>query len=130
MVVRRRLCLVVPKEKVERKVFSRSSESYQKGGPRTYLPEKGAGKDFNPHEGRGKDRKGKDRKVPILNLDFQPLETPSEERCGYSWESDDRSSSLWPDDSSTSAPGWSCTRAHTAWMAAVPLNLAQMEKFG
>ena len=32
--------------------------------------------------------------------------------------------SHWPDESWTSAAGWSCTKAHIAWMAAVPLNLA------
>ena len=50
-------------------------------------------------------------------------ETPSDERYGHAWESDDCSPSNWPDDSLTSAAGWSCTRAHTAWMAAVPFNL-------
>ena len=51
-------------------------------------------------------------------------ETPREEGYGHSWESDDQFSSYWPDDSTTSATGWSCTRAHTAWMASVPFNLA------
>ena len=50
-------------------------------------------------------------------------ETRREEGNGHAWESDDWSSSHWPDDSSTSAAGWSCTRAYTAWIAAVPLNL-------
>ena len=53
----------------------------------------------------------------ILDLDFSASETPSEEGCSRAWELDDRSSSHWPDDSSTSAASSSCTRA-------VPLNLA------
>ena len=53
----------------------------------------------------------------ILDLDFSASETPSEEGCSHAWELDDRSSSHWPDDSSTSAASSSCTRA-------VPLNLA------
>ena len=67
-------------------------------------------------------RRREARKVPILNQDFQPQKHISEEGYGQSWESDDWYSSL-TDDSSTSATGWSCTR-HTAWMASVPLNLA------
>ena len=61
------------------------------------------------------------REALILNLDFQPRkQTPSEEGFCRAWESDDWSSSHWPDESSTSAAGWSCTRAYFAW--AVPLN--------
>ena len=67
-------------------------------------------------------RKEKTRKVPILNQNFSASETPSEEGYGHTWESDDRCSSL-SDNSSTSAAGW-CGTGHSAWMAAVPLDLA------
>ena len=53
------------------KGFSKGSESFRKGGFRTYQPEKGAGNDFNPHKGKGKVQK-KVRKELLLNLDFQP----------------------------------------------------------
>ena len=94
-----------------KKVFSKGNEGFQKGGFRTYQPEKGAGNDSNPHKFRSKDqkKKGKEGAYP---------------QSGLAWESDDWSSSYWPDDSSTSAAGWSCTRARTAWLASVPLNLA------
>ena len=85
-----------PKERKARKAFQKAMSAFRKLGFRTHQPEKGAGKDFFQHNGRG----GKE-----------------------GWESDDWSSSLWPDESSTSAAVWSCTRAHTAWIVAVPLKL-------
>ena len=51
-------------------------------------------------------------------------ETPNEEGYGRAWESDECSSSHWTNDSWTPDAGWFCTKAHTAWMLATPLNLA------
>ena len=48
-----------PKETEARKVFRKANEGFQKGGLRTYQPEKGARKDFNPNKGRGNDQKRK-----------------------------------------------------------------------
>ena len=79
--------------------------------------------DFIPYKGREKDQQGKSKKGAYPQSGLSASETPSDERYGHAWESDDWSSSHWPDDSLTSAAGWSCTGAHTAWMAAVPLNL-------
>ena len=67
-------------------------------------------------------RKEKRQGKGLSSIRTSSSETPREEGCGHTWESDDRFSSCWPDDSTTSATGWSCTRAHTAWMASVPLN--------
>ena len=99
------------------KAFQKAMNAFRKVGFRTHQPEEGAGKDFLQHEGRG----GKGGAYPQSGLSAP--ETPSEEGFCRAWESDDWSSSLWPDESSTLATGWSCTRAYTAWMAAVPLNL-------
>ena len=46
-------------QEMGKKGFSKGHEGFQKGGFRTYQPEKGAGNDFNPHKGRRKDQKGK-----------------------------------------------------------------------
>ena len=97
-----------------KKGFSKGNEGFQKGGVRTYQPEKGAVNDFNPHTGRGKDHKGKGKEGAYTQSALSASETPSEEGYGYAWESDDWFCSL-PDDSSCST---------TAWMASVPLNLA------
>ena len=59
----------------------------------------------------------------ILNLDFQPRTHPVKYDMAMPGNRTIGLPSHWPDDSSTSAAGWSCTRAHTAWMIAVPLNL-------
>ena len=99
------------KERKGRKACLKGNDGFQKSGFRTYQPEKGAGNGVNPHKGRGKDQKERVRKVLILNLDFQPRKKPSEEGYGHAWEPDDWSSSHWPDNSSTSASGWSCTSA-------------------
>ena len=53
-------------------------------------------------------------------------ESPSDEGYGHSWESDDWYSNFTDDSSSSAARGttaWYGTR-HTAWMAAIPLNLS------
>ena len=112
------------KEREARKVFSKGNEGFQKGGFRIYQPAKGASNDFNPHKGRGKDQKvkGKEGAYPQSGLS-SASETHSEEGKSHAWESDDRYFSL-TDDSSTSAFGWSCSRAYTEWMASAPLNLA------
>ena len=99
-------------------------KAFREVGFRTYQPEKGAGKDFTQNKGREKDLKGKDKEGAYPQSGLSASESPSEEGYGHAWESDDWSSSYGSDDSSTSAAEWSCTRAQTAWMASVPLNLA------
>ena len=47
-----------------------------------------------------------------------------QEGYGRARESDDSSASHGTDDSWTPDAGWFCTKAHTAWMVATPLNLA------
>ena len=75
-------------------------------------------------EVRIRKRKGKEGAYPQSGLPGS--ESPSEEGYRHSWESDDWYSSL-TDDSSNSAtrgtPAWNGVR-HTAWMASVPLDLA------
>ena len=66
-------------------------------------------------------KKEEARKELILNPDFQHLKHPMKKDI---WESDNWSSSHWPDESWTSAAGCFCTKAHGAWMVAIPLNLA------
>ena len=94
-----------PKETEARQACSKGNEGFRKSGFRTYQPEKGASNDLNPHTSRGKDqkRKGKESSYPQSGLSAS--ETPSEERHGHSWESDDWYSSL-TDDSSTSTTEW------------------------
>ena len=70
-------------------------------------------------KGRGKDQKERVRKVLRPNLEFQPRKIPVKKDMAMPSNPDG-----WLVDCSTSATGWSCTRAHTAWMASVPLNLA------
>ena len=79
---------------------------------------------FPEHGSKGKDqkRKGKERTYPQSGLSASG--TLNEERYGHAWESDDWSASHWSDESWTSAAGWFCTEAHSAWMVATPLNLA------
>ena len=85
------------------KAFQKAMNAFRKVGFRTHQPEEGAGKDFLHHEGRG----GKGGAYPQSGLSAS--ETTSEEGFCHAWESDDWSSSHWPDESSTSAAGWSCT---------------------
>ena len=111
------------KGKKGKKDCSNGYEGFQKVGFRTHQPAQGAGNHFNPHRGRGKDQKGKGKEGAYPQSGFSASEARSEERSGQSWESDDWYFSL-TDDSSTSATGWSCSRAYTAWMVSVPLNFA------
>ena len=83
-----------------------------------------ASKDFHQNKGRGKDQKGKGKEGTFPQSGLSASETPNEEKYGRAWESDDWSSSHWTDDSWTPDAGWFCTKAHTAWMVATPLNLA------
>ena len=104
--------------------FSKGNDGVQKVGFRPYQPDKGAGKDYTQNKGNKKDQKGKGKEGAYPQSRLSASETLSEEGYGHAWESDDWQTSHWPDESWTSAAGWSCTKAHTAWMAAVPLNLA------
>ena len=109
----KKIVLGGPKEHEARKVF------------RFFvLTRKGAGSGFNPHKGRGKDQKGNGKESAYPQSRLSVSETLSEEGYGHAWESDDWFSSL-TDDSSTSTTGRSRSRADTAWMTSVPLNLAR-----
>ena len=119
---RNKIVLGGPGVKKSRKGSSKGNDGFQKSGFRTNPPEKGTGNDFHPHKGRGKDQKRKDKEGAYPQSELSASETPSEEGYGHTWESDDRCSSL-SDNSSTSAAGW-CGTGHSAWMAAVPLDLA------
>ena len=102
---------------------SKSNDGFQKGSYRPCQSHKGAGKDFSQNKGKGKDQKGKSNEGLCPQSRLSATETPDEEGYGRAWESDERSSSQWLNHSWTSAAGWSCTRAHTTWMMAPPLNL-------
>ena len=119
----KKIVLGGPKEREARKVSSKGDEGFQKGGFRTYQPEKGASDDFNPHKGRGKDQQANGKEGAYPHSGLSASETHSEEGYCHAWESDVRYFSL-TDDVSTSATGWSCSRACTAWMASAPMNLA------
>ena len=121
MAVRRRLCLVVQREKEARRVFRKVKNASLKMGFRTHQPEKSAGSDFNPHKGRGKDQKGKGKEGAYPQSGFSASEAPSEERNSPSWESDDRYSNFTDDLCLTTER---CGTGHTACMATVPLDLA------
>ena len=78
-----------------------------------------------PNQGRGKDQKGKGKEGTFPQSGLQPQKhPPNEEGYGRAWESDDWSSNHWTDDSWTPDAGGSARKAHTAWMVATPLNLA------
>ena len=117
-------CAWWSKGREARKVFSKGNEGFQKGGFRTYQPEKSASNDFNPHKGRGKDQQVKGKEGAYPHSGLSASETHSEEGYSHAWESDDRYFSL-TDDSSTSATGGSCSRAYTAWMASAPFEPCQ-----
>ena len=110
-----------PKEEEARRVLRKVKKRLSESVFRTYQPEKSAGSDFNPHQGRGKDRKGKGKEGAHLNLDFQPRKTPVKQDMAM------------PGDQTIGLPAIGLTipqvqllgsLAHTAWMASVPLNLA------
>ena len=73
-------------------------------------------------ENTKKKRKGEEEAHPQSGLSIS--EAHEEEGCSHAWESDDRSSSQWPDDSWNPAAGWYSTKSHTDWMAVPSLNLA------
>ena len=100
------------------------NDGFHKSGFRLYQPDKGAGKDFPDHKGIGEHPKAKGKEGTFPQSGFSASETPNEEGYGQAWESDDLSASHWTDDSWTPDAGWFCTKAHTAWMVATPLNLA------
>ena len=122
MVVRRRLCLLVHrKERKARKAFHKAMKASRKVVSALSSQKKGAGNDFVQHKGRGEDQKKRARKARILNLDCQPPKHPVKKDMAMPGHQTTWSSSHWPDESSTSAAGWSGTKACCAWMAAVPL---------
>ena len=99
------------KGKKGKKGWSKCNDGFQKGGFRPYQPVKGAGKDYTKRKDKRKDQKGKGKERAYPQ---SASETPNEEGYGHAWESDDWSASHWPDESLTSAAGWSCTKTHTA----------------
>ena len=71
-------------------------------------------------------RKEKGKEGACLQSELSASETPSEEGYGHFWESDDWYSSFTDHSSNSATRGitaWYGT-GHTAWMAAVPLDLA------
>ena len=69
--------LLGSKGKKGQKGLSKGNDGFQKGGFRTYQPDKGAGKDFHQNKGRGKDQKEKAKKEPPQS--GSASETPNEE---------------------------------------------------
>ena len=114
----------VPKERKARRACRKGNDGFHKGGFRPYQPYNGTGKDFHQHKGRGKDQKGEGEERTVPQSGLSASETLNEEGYGQAWESGDWSSSHWTDDSWTPDAGWFCTKAHSAWMVATPLNLA------
>ena len=72
--------------------------------------------------GKGPTRKKQGGTCPQSGLSAS--ETPNEEGYGHAWEPDDWSASHWTGDSLDSRCWVVLHKAHTAWMAATPLNLA------
>ena len=60
---------------------------------------------------QGRNQKGKGNESLYLESGLSPSATPNEEGYGHDWESDDRSSSKWLDDSWISATGRYCTKS-------------------
>ena len=65
-----------------KKGFSNGNEGFQKGGFRSYPPEKGTSNDANLNKSRGKDQKGKGKKGTYLQSGLSACEAPSEEGYG------------------------------------------------
>ena len=107
----KRTLLGGPKERKARKACQKGNDGFQKGGFRPYQPDNGAGKDFLQNKGRGKEgmiHKGNSQRrriwprlgnqttgLPAIGLTSPGLQLLDSER-----------------------------KAHSAWMVATPLNLA------
>ena len=111
------------KGRKNKKGLSKGNDGSQKGSFRPYHPDEGAGKDYSQNKGKGKSQKGKSKEEAHPQSGRSASEAPEEERYSHACESDDWSSSQWPDDSWTPAAGWKSAR-DTAWMAVPSLNLA------
>ena len=72
---------------------------------------------------RDRTKKEKSKEETFPQSGFSAPETPNAEGYGQAWESDDSSANQWTDDSWSPGAGWICTKSHTAWMVATPLNL-------
>ena len=112
------------KGKKGKKGLSKGNDGFQNGGFRPYQPDKGAGKDYAQNKGRRKDQERKGEEWNFPQSGFSASETPNEEGYGQAWASDDWSASHWTDDSWTPDAVSFCTKAHTAWMVATSMNLA------
>ena len=99
---------------------------FRRVGFRPYQPDKRCKQGFSPKtKAEEKIKKEQAEKEPFLNPHCQlQKHPPNEEGYGRAWESDDWSSNHWTDDYWTPDARWFCTKAHTAWMVATPLNLA------
>ena len=122
----KKIVLGGPREREARKVPRKVKKRLSDGGFRTHQSEKSAGSDFNSHKGRGKDQKGKGKERTYSQSGFPASEAPSEERNDWSCESDVWHSSITDVSSNSALVGNTsrCGTGHTAWMASVPLNLA------
>ena len=112
-----------PKGRKARKAGQKAMMTFRVGF-RRHQPGKGAGKDCTQNKGNGKDKNGKDKEYAHPQSGLSASETLNEEGYGHAWESDDWSASHWLDYALTSSAGWYCTKSHTVWMAANPLNLS------
>ena len=113
------------KGKKGKKGLSKGNDGFQKGGFRPYQPDKGTDERLSPEQRcRKRTQKGKDKEGTYPQSGFSASETFNDEGHGHAWESDDWSVSPWTGDSWTPDAKWFCTKAHTAWMVATPLNLA------
>ena len=94
--------MVQRKERQERLV--KGNDGLQKGGFRPYQPGKSADKDYTQNKGRGKGPIRNRQRKNLSSIQIVSLRN-NEEGHGRAWESDDRSSNHWTDDSWTPDAG-------------------------
>ena len=126
MVVRRRLCLVQRKE--VRKVFQEAMKSTRTVVLALKYQKRVQARISTRTKAEARTEKERVRKVLILNLDVQLWKHPVNKDMAIPGN---RTMGLPAIGLTIPQPqllGWSCTRAHTAWMAAVPLNLPTIRR--
>ena len=97
----KKIVFVGEKEKDARKNFQKAMKAFRKVGFALANQKRVQSMISTRTKAEERTKQERERKVLILNLDFQPLKHQGEEGYGHAWESDDRPSSHWPDDSST-----------------------------
>ena len=106
-----------PKERKARKACQKAMMVFRRVVFARTSPTKMQARIFPKTKAEKRIKKEKAKKEPFRNPDCQSQKHPMR-------ESHDWSSSHWTDHSRTPDAGWFCTKAHTAWMVATPLNLA------